>query len=540
VETLTKRGYRFIGDVKVENGNVQVTVPEHAVTPQIVPKPARRQLGFRTAISASLGLAIVGASLFGLDTGGWRSWLLLKLRPPAVHSLAVLPLQNLSGDVSQEYFVDGMTDGLITELSQIASIRVISRTSILRYKKTDKNLPDIARELNVDGIIEGTVQRSGDRVRVSAQLIHGPSDKHLWAATYEREARDIFALESEVTQDIAHQIRARLNSPGQPHPAYSRPIDIKALDAYLQGNYNLSLGPAEDRVRTAQKFIQQAIELDPNFAPAYMSLANSYFAGLQSSLGDRAKGIAAAEKAVALAPSSSDAHAVLGAVRFASWDWPSSEEELRKAIALNFGNVYAHESLCEYLEAMGRLGEDLNECQIAQELDPDSDHLSTTLEVRRQYEGAILLLRRLVERHPDDGILRYNLFRDYLLNGMPKEAVQELERSLILLGYPEDSARVHSAFVTSDYRAALRELAKGLEHLSAAHRIFLPRIVAEVYSQLGDKDRAFYWLEQGYERRDMVGTYGDLAWIKLDHQIDPLRTDPRFANLLHRMKLPPD
>jgi TolB-like protein/DNA-binding winged helix-turn-helix (wHTH) protein/tetratricopeptide (TPR) repeat protein len=540
VETLPKRGYRFMGSVETRNGiREAVAGAENPVPPaQAIPKLGRPRLLLRAPVLATIGFALVGASVFALDAGGVRSRLLLRLRPPIIQSLAVLPLQNLSGDPAQEYFADGMTDGLITELAQIGSVRVISRTSVTRYKNTSKTLPEIARELNVDGIIEGTVQRSGDRMRVTAQLIDGRSDRHLWADTYEREVRDIFVLEREITQDVAGQIRSRLNPPGHSQVPLPKPVDLKALDLYLEGSYQISKAPTQEHVTRAQKLFQQATEADPNFAAAYIALAESYYTQLQISPEDRAKGKAAAEKAVTLNPSSSDAHEALGGIYVANWNWASAEAELRRAVALNLGNARAHETLCEYMEVMGRLEEDWNECQIAQDLDPNEDHLSTALEVRRQYEGAITLRRSLAERYPDDWYVRYALFRNYLLNGMPREAIQELAESLKAMGYSKESTSVRRVFAFSGNRAALRELAKIFERLHASHQIFLPLFVAEVYAQLGDKDRAFYWLEQGYARHELAGGFGDLCFLKLDHMLDPLRSDPRFADILRRMGLP--
>ena len=538
VETLAKRGYRFIAAVETRNEHVQIrAVANHTVDSQQAERQATSHI--RAGLIAALAVLAFASALFGLDIGGWRSRLFLKLHPPVIQSLAVLPLQNLSGDPAQEYLADGITDALITALAQIPTIKVVSRTSVMRYKKTDEPLPEIARELNVDGIIEGTVQRSNDKVRITTQLIYGPLDKHIWANSYVREVRSVFALEDYAAQDIAQQIRARLSSsPSQ--LSNSKPADLKARDAYLQGNYHLGRGPGKKEVLLARRFLKEAIEADSNFAPAYMLLAHSYFTQLQSAPEDKANGLEAAEKAVALAPSSPQAHVTLGAVKVASWDWSGAEEELRRAIALNFSYADAHETLCDYLEIMGRLEEDLSECQIAQDLDPDFDHLSGTFEVRRQYDSSIVLLRRMNESNPNYAPWHYDLFRDYLLNGQPKEAFQELEQSLNLMGFPEDSARVHRAFAASGYRGALRELARVFERLHAMRQMFWPRIVAEVYTQLGDKERAFYWLEEGYDHREISGAYGDLVWLKQDHGLDPLRSDPRFVDLLRRMKLPPD
>jgi tetratricopeptide (TPR) repeat protein len=244
------------------------------------------------------------------------------------------------------------------------------------------------------------------------------------------------------------------------------------------------------------------------------------------------------EKAVTLDPSSSDARAALAQLNFAEWKWRDAEEEFRRAIALNPNNANAHEGLCSYLDIMGRMDESVSECQLAQVLDPDYDHLSLTLEARRQYGRAVELLRNSAARHPDDGFLHYYLYRDYALLGEENESVHELEQSLTLTANSEIAAKVHRAFATSGYRGALREWAKDLEYMHATHQVFLPRLLAEVYAQLGEKDQAFYWLEQGYEHRDRIGSYGSIAVLQVEHQLDPLSSDPRYASLVRRIGLP--
>ena len=495
------------------------------------------------AMAVLASVTAIAALLFAFNIVGLRDRFLEGASTTRIRSLAVLPLANLSGDAAQDYFSDGMTDALITDLSKIASLRVISRTSTTRYKKTEKPIPQIARELNVDGIIEGTVQRSGDRVRITAQLIYGPSDKHIWANTFERDMQDVFTLERDVTQEIARQIQARLTEPNQAPPAQPRPINLKALDAYLQGKYYLNRegrGSGDEEKRKAQEYFQQAMDADPGFVPAYIGMVRAHDDLLLPSNNDFTIRRTAAEKAVALDPSSSDAHLALGVVRMVDeWDWPRAEEELRRAIALNPNSADAHTVLGAFLDFMGRMDESWKEFQIAQELDPNNDHLSVTLEARGQYDRAIELLQRMVQSHPDDGFAHYWLSRNYAESGTFEESVSELEQATALFGMSEISADLHRAFATSGYRGAMRQWAKDLELLHAAHQIFLPRIVADAYASLGDKDRSFYWLEQAYQHRDVVGVSGGLLELKIDHRLDSLRSDPRFTDLLRRVGLPP-
>jgi serine/threonine protein kinase/tetratricopeptide (TPR) repeat protein len=463
---------------------------------------------------------------------------------PQIRSIAVLPLQNLSSDPSQEYLSDGMTDTLITDLAQIGSLKVISRTSTMQYKQTKKSLPEIARELNVDGIVEGTVQRSGDRVRVTAQLIYAPEDKHIWANSYERDLQDVFLLARDVAGDIAHQVQARITAQDQKPPASLRPVDPKALEAYLQGNYyrsRLGRGSGDKAARTGAAYFQQAIDLDPSFVPAYLGLSWAHSYLLWPSRQDAEADREAVERAVALDPSSSEAHGYLGGVKRQAWDWAGAEQEYRRAIALSANNCEAHEALGNLLDATGRLDEGWREQQIAQELDPDHDHLSEGLVVRRQYDRVIAQLQMMLKSDPDDGYAHYMLYRVYLKKGIYREAIQQLERTLILFGYPQVAAQVHRAFAVSGHRAAIREFAKALEHLMATGQAFLPVNIAANYAILGDKARAFYWLEQAYARHDIGRSSTDIGMysLKTDFQFDPIRSDPRFTDLLGRIGLPP-
>src|SRR5437867_2023455 len=295
IETLPRRGYRFLASVSGIDGDAR------GYRNGEVGSGMRR---FRWTV-ALVSFAVIAAALFVLNVFRVRDRILGSTRIPPIQSLAVLPLTNLSGDPNQEYFSDGMTDALITDLAQIGSVKVISRTSIMRYKKTDKSLPEIARELNVEGIIEGTVQHSGDNVRITAQLIYGPSDKHLWANSYERDMRDVFALERNVTEDIARQVRARLAAPSQVSLAQPRPVNPKAFEAHLQGNYHLNRqgrGGGDEEKRKAAEYFQQAIDAGPNFAPAYNGLANAHFGLLWPSSRDAEMVRKAAERAVELDP----------------------------------------------------------------------------------------------------------------------------------------------------------------------------------------------------------------------------------------------
>jgi TolB-like protein/DNA-binding winged helix-turn-helix (wHTH) protein len=535
IQTIAKRGYRLMVPVEPVNGEQDKSPTVRSLDP---PKKRRSWWTVALVSSSLVGLLLILGAAFNMHI--LRDRLAGKSASPQIRSIAVLPLENLSGDPAQEYFVDGMTDALITDLAQISSVRIISRTSSMQYKQTKKSLPEIARELNVDGIVEGTVQRSSDRVRITAQLIQGISDKHLWANSYERDMRDVFALERDVTEDIARQVRAQLTRLDQTPSQQVRPVNAKALEAYLQGNYHLyeqGRGFGDEEKRKAAEYFQRAIDADPNFAPAFVGMAQAHenlLIGSNSTVRMRA-----AERAVEIDPAYSDARVVLGWVKWQPYlDWQGAEQEFRHAIALNPNNSNAHDGLAGLLGAMGRLDEALREGQIAQELDPNQDHLSDALWRRRDYDGTIAIQRMMLKRHPDDGYLHEYLFETYTVKGMHEEAIQEGQQALRLFGLSEAAARVQHAFTIAGYRGAIRQVATEFEDLQATKQAFLPGNLAHFYTILGEKDRAFYWLQQAYEHREMIGIDGGLYCMKTDPMYDPLRSDPRFKDLLRRMGLP--
>jgi len=537
IQTITKRGYRLIANVEW----VDAIPPGQPKSDNATASGARSRwlwIVGSAATSAALMVALGGV----FDVGGLRTWLRAG-GVPEIHSLAVLPLRNLSSDPNQEYFSDGLTDGLITDLAQISSLKVISHTSTMQYKDVKKALPEIARDLNVDGIVEGTVQRSGDRVRITVQLIHGASDKHLWAHSYEGNMSDVLALERDVTEETSRQIRAQLVTQKQMPLQRPRLVNPKSLDAYLEGIYHLNRygeGPGEEVLKKAAEYFQQAIDADPTFAPAYIGLADAHGQLIRASSEDVAIERRAAEKAVELDPNYADARINLG---FLDWqpglDWRGAEEQFRRAITLSPNNALAHDQLGILLVAEGRTREGLQESQVAQQLDPKNDHLSLVLYWARDYDASVRVVQRILREDPNNGISHCLLWGVYFKKGSYAEAINELAECYSLYGYSKIGSNLRQAFANSGYQGAMRQFARDVEHLQDTNQAYLPGNLVIAYMLQGNKDRAFYWLEQAYEHREMVGIDGGVYFLGCDPMFDPLRSDPRFKDMLRRVGLPP-
>ena len=527
IETIPRQGYRFLAQVQaIESPHASYAVETRA----------------HWKLAVGLTCAIATAVLLGLNANKLRTRIFANSRSPEIQSIAVLPLQNLSPDSAQDYFSDGMTDALITDLAQIGSLKVISRTSSMQYKQTKKSLPEVARELNVDGIVEGTVQRSGDHVRITAQLVQGPSDKHLWANSYERNVSDVFALEREVAGDIARQVQARLTTENHAQLEQPRPINPAALEAYLQGNshmHKFSRGFGDEELHTATEYFRQAIHAEPDFAPAYVGMSKARRMTLRSSSEDIEIASKAADRALELDPNLSDAWAAQGDIRFDFWDWSGAEQDYRQALALNPNDATAHERLGFLLDAFGRLDEGWKEAEIAQQLDPNEEHLEPALCNRHEYDQIIKRILTMLDADPDNGLLHYGLYEAYAEKGMYKEAMQHLEQTFVLFGFPESAAKVRRAFATSGYKGAMQESARELEYLHATNQLFIPVNLALTYVEAGDKDRAFYWLEQAYKRRGHGSGGMSIVFVNREPMLEPLHSDPRYKDLLRRVGLPP-
>ncbi len=532
IETLSKRGYRFIGPANGTESQGRATDAAASIETQRAPRSRYRP----TAI-AGAALVAAAATVLALDLWGARSRLFSMVNVPAIHSLAVLPLTNLSDDPNQEYFADGMTDALITELSQIRALKVISRTTTIRYKKTDKPLPQVARELGVDGIVEGTVQQSGERVRITAQLIYGPGDRHLWAKSYERDLRDVLGMEQDIATIIAQEIRAQLTPQEEARLGQSRSVNPKALEAYLQGRYHLNRigrGAGYEDYRRAIEYFQQAIAEDPNFALAYVWLAEIYDSSFSAPNEIMPLEKTAVARALELDPLLAKAHQLLASILFFyDWDWLGAERELKQAVDLDPNSAWTHNRFSMYLAVVGRREEALSEAQRARELDPANEYLAETLILFGQYDQAIEVLRKYLEFNPDDGYAHWSLFVVYSLKGMQQESIMELQETWRLFGFDGVASSVRRAYGAYGYRSAMQVSAKELEQLHAQKTLVLPAVIAKQYAFLGDKEQALKWLEKAYEERD-----GFIVFLARDAVWDSLRSDARFEDLLRRVGLP--
>jgi TolB-like protein/Tfp pilus assembly protein PilF len=420
----------------------------------------------------------------------------------------VLPLVNLSHDPEQEYFVDGMTEQLTSDLGQIGALRVISRTSAMHYKGTSKTLPEIARELHVDAVVEGSVERSGDRVRISAQLIEASTDRHLWARSYQRDLRDVLRLQEDVAQAIATEVRIKLTPQEQIHLSNARPVNPEAHEAYLRGFYELrknapiGLYVAGQRESTekAIKYFQQALALDPNDALAYAGLADAYYdesTFLRAPLEVMPKAKAAAARAIELDDTLAEAHASLGYVKLTfDWDWPGAEREFRRSLELNPNLPRAHAGYAHYLLALRRTDEAIQELDRVQKIDPlfPQSHMGLPwlLFNARRYQAAI----EAAQTNGDDRVRALSLAE----LGRPEEAIAAADRAVRSTQNTIILAQVASAYAMAGEQEKARAMLGAIE-AQARQRYICGFNVACVYAPLGGKERAFAWLEKAYLAR---------------------------------------
>jgi Predicted integral membrane protein len=528
IETVPKRGYRFVAPVKL------LLVPPASVEPPSVEgaAPALHSSNkFRALAIGLLALAsIVVAALFVRRL--WKG-----VPENSVHSIAVLPLENLSGDPSQDYFADGMTDELITNLGQIGSLRIISRTSIMKYKGSHRALPQVARELDVDAVVEGTVFWAGDRVRITAQLIQARSDHHLWAGSYERDLRDVLNLQSEVATTIADQIRIKLTPQEQAALKNSLVLNSESQDAYLRGHSFAAKGTIDDAER-AIPYFDVAIAKEPNHALAYAGLASAYIQLGHSMHLPPGEAFPAAKtaalKALATDNTIEEAHTALANALFLyDWDFPQAEREFHLALQLNPNSVRAQNDYASFLNAMGKPDEAVATVQRALQNDPLSLAATTNVAWQlywaRRYDEALAQLRKVLQINPNFDPAHYCLGLVYEQRRDFRSALEEIDRAPSLCNGGKCFGLQGQVLALSGNKRGALEALSQVQRRSYAS----PWHVAIIYANLGDKEQTFVWLEKCYQTHEH-----DLVFSRLWPMFDSLRSDPRYEDLLRRIGLP--
>jgi TolB-like protein len=544
IETLPRKGYRFIAAVESTTSTPQqdlATHAQHAAEQPVkllpVLRPAKLWI-LAGALSAMLVLFV------GFNIGELRQRFLRTGATRTVQSVAVLPLENLTGDPGQDYFADGMTEALITDLGKIGQLRVISRTSVMKYKGTKKSLREIGGELQVDALVEGTVARSGDRVRITANLIQASPEKHLWADSFERDLRDVLALQDDVSRAIANGIRVRLTRQEQARLASGRPVNPQAYEAYLEGRYFWEkLWPLGGQ--KAGEYFGLAIEKDPTWALPYSGLADSYSIPganrpIPNELCRKAK--EAALEALKKDDRAAETHAILADVEFwCDWDWAGAEREIRQAIELNPNFARAHSSHGRYLLTMGRVDEGLAETKRAVELDPLSLRIRwdrwLLLYMVGQYDEASEQCRKMQELDPNLDLGHIYCGDIDVAEGNLAQGIRKIQEAVTLsegkTPTPRVIAHLGYAYALAGRRNDAQNLIAQLKEMSK-HVYVHPVLMAEVYAGLGQKQETFEWLEKAYQVHGR-----DLLELKYNPHFTSLRSDPRFTDLVRRVGLPP-
>jgi TolB-like protein/DNA-binding winged helix-turn-helix (wHTH) protein/Tfp pilus assembly protein PilF len=534
IATIPGIGYRFVAEVRVTEDDLtqrREGLPEEGA--KDVLRVVRPSKVFRYAllIVVPLVLAVLAYALYTRE----------KPRP-AIASIMVLPLENISGNSAEEYFADGMTDALIGDLAKVGGLHVISRTSSMHYKGTKKSLPEIAREINVDAIVEGTVQRSGDRVVVRTQLIHAPTDRHLWVDTYTRDMRDVLDLQSEIAQAVAQEVRIQMTPDEQARFASRRPVRPKAYDDYLQGRYLYWNKRTEENLNKAIALFQSAIKEDESYAPAYVGLADCYNGlgavqvGALRPLDARRNAEQAATKALQLDSGLAEAYSALGYVKHFNWDWTAAEQDHKRAIELNPNYANGHNFYASYLMSRGRIDESIAASNRARELDPFSLSISAQrgflLEQARRYDEAIEQLRSVIAMDPAHYQAYWTLGHTYAANKQYEEAVAASEKAVELSERtPGALGMLGLAYGLAGRKAEATKILNELLELNKT-RYVTPAALVNVYLGLGDKEQTFVWLEKAYEERSNY-----VAWLKVFPLLDPIRSDPRFTDLVRKVGL---
>jgi TolB-like protein/DNA-binding winged helix-turn-helix (wHTH) protein len=527
IETVPRRGYRFLSTVE--------TAARPTTKPTTMGSPTRMKIPW--ALTTGLALAAVAVLLFASNADKLRNRIFAKSRSLEIRSIAVLPLQNLSSDPNQDYFSDGITDALTTELAQIGTLRVISRTSAEHFKGTRETLPEIGRKLNVEAIVEGSVTRSENRVRITAQLIEAPSDRHLWAKSYERDLKDVLALQDEVARDIAEEIRVKLTPGQRTRLADNYPVGPEAHEAYLRGRYWWHRRGRENELKGLQYF-EQAVHLEPSYALAWTGIADSYLVmahhGVLPPKEAMPKARDAALKALQLDNSLAEAHASLATVKLSyEWDYGAAENEFARAIELNPNYSTAHHWYAHYLVVKRRFPEALSEIQRAHDLDPYSlvvnDFWGMALYYSKDYERALAQFRSRLDLDPNEKFAAYEKLAEvYEQEGDYARAVEQRRDALMVSGNVQDAESLANAYAAGGAEAYWRKRIEFAQRPPAPSALDL----AILYAHQGDRDGALTSLERAYQEHSPW-----LNFMACEPAFDSLRADPRFQKLVHQVGL---
>jgi TolB-like protein/DNA-binding winged helix-turn-helix (wHTH) protein/tetratricopeptide (TPR) repeat protein len=548
IETIPRRGYRFVGRLADVRPPVVPLLAEESKE-----SPEQKNAGLSTSGSAVLAtqkaflprhwrvlLAGVAAlAVFFVALVIYRSSSAKGAKQPPIKSLAVLPLTNLSGDPKQEYLADGMTEALIGRLSEIHNLRVISRTSVMGFKDTHLSVPEIARILQVDAIVEGSVIRDGSRIRVHAQLIRAATDEHFWSEAYDRELRDVLSLQSDVAQSIARKVEVTITGQEQKRLTAARSVSPEVYESYLNGRFAKSDTKAD--IEESIAYFEKAIKKDPTFAPAYVGLAAAHrdlgtvFVGAPPEA-ERAKVLSAAGRALELDPALAEAHVLLAGVYQERWQWSEAEAEYKRALDLKPNDATAHLGFASWLSCQGRADEAVAWARRGRELDPIAvsgvDDIGWILFMARRYEEAMRELRSELAVRPNDERALWNLGFVLIANGKPDEAIPVLEKVVLASSRSPGSIEVLAlAYARAGRRPEALRLVDELKRRRQTS--FVPAgAFINPYLGLGDYEEALAGCERAYREKSNI-----LQFLKVHPVFDPVRDDPRFKDLLHRVGL---
>jgi TolB-like protein/DNA-binding winged helix-turn-helix (wHTH) protein/Flp pilus assembly protein TadD len=495
---------------------------------------ARAPKRVKVLLAVIVMLALIASAFVAYQIGSRRA------KQPTISSLAVLPLQNLSGDPAQQYLADGMTEELIGRLSEIRHLRVISRTSVMRFKDTQLSVAEIARMLGVDAVVEGSVMRDGGRIRVRAQLIRAATDEHIWTESYDRELRDVLAMDADVAQAVARKVEVTITGEERARLAAVRAVSPEVYENYLKGKVALDRGNNKSDLEESITYFNEAIREDSTYAPSYLGLANAY-----SDLGtvfmggvaeqERPKAELAARKALELDPELAEAHVVMAGIAETQWHWAEAESEYHRALDLRPNDAAAYSAFAWWLDCQGRTEEALTMSRRAREIDPlaiSGAHLAWHLFFARRYDQAIQELHSALAVKPDDAFALWILGFALIANHQPEEAIPVLKKGVsVSNNSPALVGLLVNASAKAGRRADALRLLGELKRRNQAEYVPAAALVL-AYLGLGDDDQAFVWLAQAYKEQSYI-----LLLLKVFPFFDPIRTDPRFLDLLHRVGL---